>query len=118
MALDLAEVVIEMEPIRPLVHEIVRLGRMPTTAEADSDEVRADRWEGLVGELRREGGVTNAEAATLAGLFPSDGTDSYGMTWTLLHLVESAPGWPIRHVLDSITGPWSARLRQRADAAQ
>lgn len=69
---------------------------------------------GLLSDVVREGAVTVAEAASLACLFPEDDSDCYGVVWTLVHLVESAPGWPVDGALDEIDGPWAEVLRQRA----
>jgi hypothetical protein len=40
--------------------------------------------------------------------------DCFGLGWTLLHLIETAPGWPIKAVLDGSQGEWIDRLRERS----
>ena len=102
------------QPVRPGVAELVALGRLPTTDQADREPARADRWEALVGQVFREGAVTDAEAAALAPLLPEDDSDGYGVAWTLVHVIESAPGWPVPGALDGLDGPWAGVLRQRA----
>jgi len=108
---------VEMGSIRETVEEVQRLGRMPTDDEADMDEARADRWEQLIQQLEQEGGITNAEAGVLAMSLPSDDSDSYGVAWTTLHLIESAPDWPLTEVIDKISGPWQGRVRRRVENA-
>lgn len=100
--------------MRPEVVELVALARMPTTAQSDLDPVRADRWEDLVGRLSAQGDVTDDEARSLVDLLPEDGSDSYGVAWALVHVVESAPGWPLAAALDRAEGPWVDVLRRRA----
>jgi hypothetical protein len=100
------------EALRPSVAELVALGRMPTDQQADAEPVKADRWEAVVGELYAAGDVTDAEAAALVQLLPEDDSDSYGVAWTLVHVIESAPGWPVQ-ALSQADGPWADVLRQR-----
>jgi hypothetical protein len=44
--------------------------------------------------------------------------DCYGVAWTLLHLIESAPGWPLHDCLQDIRNEWTERLRLRAERQQ
>lgn len=101
--------------IRPSVAELVQLGPMPTDDEATNQPVRAARWEQLVGELYSEGNVTDEEAACLVELFPGDDSDSFGVAWTLVHVIESSPSWPDVAALARANGPWADLLRQRVD---
>lgn len=104
------------DSVRPSVRELIQLGPLPTDAESEEHPVRAGRWEQLVGELFSAGDVTDAEAAELLRLFPRDDTDSYGVAWTLVHVVESAPSWPLSEAIAGASGPWSELLKQRASA--
>ena len=56
--------------------------------------------------------VSNDEAIVLAGLFGPD--DCFGLAWTLLHLIETAPGWPLLDRLPTVENRWIALLRERA----
>jgi hypothetical protein len=56
--------------------------------------------------------ITDEEACALVKLFGPD--DCFGLAWTLLYLIETAPGWPVQGVLDGLEGEWSDRLRERA----
>jgi hypothetical protein len=100
--------------IRPAVVELIALGRLPTDEQSDIDPGRADRWAALVRQLYAEGHVTDDEARALLGLLPEGDSDSFGVAWTLVHVIESAPGWPLRDVLDHAHGPWPDLLRARA----
>jgi hypothetical protein len=48
----------------------------------------------------------------LVKLFGPD--DCLGLAWTLLHLIETAPGWPVESALVGLEGEWIDRLRERA----
>ena len=72
-------------PIRPEVSEFVALGPLP--AASASEEVIA-RHERSLASI--QGPVSDDEAALLITSFGPD--DCYGVAWTLLHLIESAPG--------------------------
>ena len=98
--------------VRASVDALAGLGRMPTDAQAEAEPDLADRWEAVVGELHAARDVTDDEAAALVQLFPEDDSDSYGVAWTLVHVIESAPGWPVP-ALAQADGPWADVLRQR-----
>ena len=89
---------------------------LPTDGELEAQPARAGRWVQLVGELFSAADVTDAEAAELVRLFPRDGTDSYGVAWTLVHIVESAPSGPLDEAIADASGPWPELLKQRASA--
>jgi hypothetical protein len=52
------------------------------------------------------------EAKALVELFGAD--DCFGLAWTLLHAIETAPGRPILDALGDTENQWIARLKQRA----
>jgi hypothetical protein len=43
--------------------------------------------------------------------------DCFGLAWTLLHLIESTPGWPLPAALPDLRNEWVRRLRERAKRA-
>jgi len=60
--------------------------------------------------------VTDEEAqALLAGFGPDD---CFGLAWTLLHLVETAPGAQSAHYAADSDNPWLRLLRQRVENNQ
>jgi len=56
--------------------------------------------------------ITDEEACALVKLFGPD--DCFGLAWTLLHLIETAPNWPIESALVGLEGDWIDHLRERA----
>lgn len=100
--------------LRASVAELVVLGPVPTDDQAGVDPSRADRWESLIGAVHLQGAVTDAEATALVRLLSEDGSDSFGVAWALVHVVESAPAWPLWGALEQLDGPWADVLRRRA----
>jgi len=90
---------------------IAALGQLPTDDEGALDTTRFSQWETLLAQLSKP--VSNDEALLLATLFPSDESDAYGLAWTLLHLIETAPGWPIREAITSAPPHWRTILDAR-----
>ncbi len=95
-------------PSRPEVRELVSLGRFPPADRASIQVVR--RQQELLDALKPS--ITSDELAELIDLFGPD--DYYGLAWTLLHLIETAPGWPVSHLLTTRPNEWTLRLRARA----
>jgi hypothetical protein len=62
--------------------------------------------------MKIEQPISDDDARALVKLFGPD--DSFGLAWTLLHLIETAPGWPLEDVLDESGNEWVDRLKQRA----
>jgi hypothetical protein len=58
--------------------------------------------------------VTDEEACVLNALLPDDGSSTFGFAWSLLHLIETAPGWPINSCMDKTESWWINFLRERA----
>ena len=101
------------DAVRSPVAELVSLGPVPGAAQQDTDP-HAERRESLGEELRRAGTASDDDARALVALLPPDDGDAYGVVWTLLHVIESAPGWPLEDVLGTGGGPWVQLLERRA----
>ena len=86
---------------------LVGLGEFPASDVA-SEEVIA-QYECLLEKVQAP--VSDADARALCTLLGPD--DCFGLAWTLLHLVESAPGWPIASALIKVSNPWQEILRGR-----
>jgi hypothetical protein len=56
--------------------------------------------------------ISDEDARVLVSLFGTD--DCFGLAWTLLHLIETAPSWPIADALTNIENEWIARLKERS----
>ena len=94
--------------MRPQVERLVALGPLPAEAEATAEHLQ-------VVESQLHGvapPITDAEAEALVSLFGPD--DCFGLAWSLVHLIETAPSWPIRDCLSS-NNTFVALLRERAE---
>jgi hypothetical protein len=94
--------------IRPEVNELLKLGSFPSSSAVVPEVIKAQE------ELLRNIGspVTDDEARALIKLFGPD--DYYGGAWMVLHLVESAPNWPLMDCLSNDTNEWVVRLKERS----
>lgn len=101
--------------LRQEVQELVALGPLPTEEDAEAEQV--DRYTDLLEQVTRP--ATDEETRALVGLFGPDGIDScYGVAWTLLHLIETAPGWPLEDRLQNDDNEWVQYLRLRVENAR
>jgi hypothetical protein len=96
--------------VRTAVRNVVVLGQLPAENSATVDRVR--QFEEALRSI--EPPLTDAEAEALVPLFGPD--NCFGLSWTLVHLIESAPSWPIEACLRGQSG-WVQCLRQRATNA-
>jgi hypothetical protein len=94
---------------RETVAAFVELGPLPDSA---APEEQIALHEELLKKI--EAPVTDEEAALLLSCFGPD--DCYGLAWTLLHLIESAPGG-VRLLSEppSSANEWIRRLWARAN---
>ncbi|MBM2620998.1 hypothetical protein JIG36_36410 [Actinoplanes sp. LDG1-06] len=89
--------------IRDEVRDFVRLG--PLTSELDDSEEGDEAFEEMERALHAiEKPVTDEEARLLLGSFGEDA--SFGLAWTLLHLIESAPSPPVVSEPPAGANPW------------
>jgi hypothetical protein len=56
--------------------------------------------------------ITDDEAIALVEMFGEDGC--FGLASSLVHLIETAPGWPLLPCLKNVANPWIVELRERA----
>jgi hypothetical protein len=96
--------------IREQIRELANLGPLPDS-EADADRIVI--YEDLLASISPP--VTDEEAGLLVKTFGSD--DCYGLAWTLLHLIETAPSWPIKEYLQG-NNDWIDLLRTRSENAK
>lgn len=91
--------------MRPAVQALVALGKMPDENASEGDiEQWGKQFDLITAPLSDE------EARVLAPCFPAD--MAYGMGWSLLHLLETAPGW--RGFASDINDPeWRNEALQR-----
>jgi len=61
--------------------------------------------------------ITNEEARILVSLFGREDS-CYGLAWSLVHLIESTPGWPIAECISNPQNEWTSLLRDRVLAGR
>jgi hypothetical protein len=94
--------------MRDQIKQLGELGPLPDDRATDDEKLL--KQEKLLGSIKAP--VTDDEARVLVTLFGPD--DCFGMAWTLLHLVETAPGWPLVDALVNLDNQWIKRLRDSA----
>ncbi len=94
------------EPIR----QLVGLGPLPDSSSASEDLLRLEMYQELLEAI--ESPVTDEEASALLEIFGPD--ECFGLAWAVVHLVESAPGWPVEGAFLQVENTWIQLLRERA----
>ncbi|RZK27877.1 MAG: hypothetical protein EOO63_12455 [Hymenobacter sp.] len=95
--------------VRKEIEALYQLGRLPDDSEDIGDGV-LERYEALLGEIKSLSSPEEAEK--IIALFPQ--TSCFGLEWTLLHLLETTPGWPIIAVIEQCPSPeWKQRMLAR-----
>lgn len=94
--------------IRDSVRQLAEMGPLPSSAEAAEDIVRLEEYGRLLDGLEKP--ASDEEARLLLRLFGPD--ECFGLVWSLVHLVESAPGWP-EIDMPSVRTEWHDFLEQR-----
>ena len=96
--------------VQDAVAVLASLGPMPA-AEQASDHI-IGKWESALLSLKTP--ISSNDAKVLVGLFGTD--DCFGLAWTMIHALETAPEWPIWDLLPASGGDWIQLLRHRAGA--
>src|SRR5512140_973020 len=95
--------------MRPKIEKLIAFGPFPAEEDVDLDRMQLQL--DAIGEIPMP--ITDEEAAELVKLFGPD--EYFGMAWNLVHLIESAPGWPIEACIASGgQEEWMGTLRERA----
>lgn len=93
--------------IRPEISDLVKLGPFPASREVVPAVI--SKQEQLLKRIIPP--VTGDEAAELIKLFGPD--DYFGAAWTVLHLIEGSPDWPLMDCLSKGSNEWIVRLKER-----
>lgn len=98
--------------MRNEVNELLRLGSFPSSEDVIRSKMvdLVKKYQELI--LSIEKPVTDEEAEALARIFGVD--DFFGLCWTLIDLIETAPNWPIEESFGNIENEWTEMLRDRA----
>jgi hypothetical protein len=98
-------------PIRQAVADFLAAGPLP---DEDQSAEAIQHSQDLLEQI--EAPVTDEEAAALAAGFGPD--DCYGLAWTLLHLIETAPGAQTAEYPSESENRWVQLLRRRVENAR
>jgi hypothetical protein len=93
--------------MQPAVARLVQIGPLPSSSVATASVLQ--ELKALLAEVQTP--IADNEARALVRLFGTD--DCFGLAWSLLHLIETSPGWPIEDALQGLNGEWIDRLRER-----
>jgi hypothetical protein len=93
--------------IRPEIIELLKLGSFPISSEAKLEVM--NKQEELLQKISQP--VTDDESRELIKLFGPD--DYFGVAWTILHLIETAPNWPLMDCLADNSNEWIIYLKKR-----
>ncbi|MGK9236442.1 hypothetical protein KXS07_31965 [Inquilinus limosus] len=93
--------------MRKQIEELAKLGPMPASDSVDPEQV--GKYQRLIQEVQKP--ISNAEAIVLCRLFGND--DFFGLAWTLMLIIESAPGWPIPTCLSHSDNEWIQLMKRR-----
>ena len=96
--------------MRTEVTELVSLGRLPEDATASLPEVQSFE----VALEKIEAPVSNEEALALLCVLPVSQASCFGLAWSIVHLVETAPGWPLPQAKLQTANPWVKSMLERA----
>ena len=97
--------------MQPAIEELVRLGPLPSSVNPDFDMLK--QFQTLLTKIDQP--ILEDYARALVKLFGPD--DCFGLSWTLLHIVETTQGWPIHNILIDTDNEWVDRLKKRAMVA-
>jgi hypothetical protein len=99
-------------------NEVRRLVEEPSLILSDSAPLETVEWAGELIDLFDRPAQDDEAVALLGLLSRSDETSCFGLNWTILHFIESAPNWPIWSALNDARGEWVETLKQRLRNAE
>ena len=94
--------------VRVEVEELEKLGRLPSEDGAEVTQLK--KIEELYRAIAKP--LTDDEARVLIELFGPDGC--FGVASSFMHLIETAPGWPLKDCFQNLDNEWKVELRNRA----
>ncbi len=98
--------------MRSEVIELGKLGPLPSHESVLANlngEALLNKYGNLIKAIKPP--VTDAEAKVLVGILGPG--DCFEVEWTLIHLIETAPNWPLSDCLVNSDNQWIALLKQR-----
>ncbi|MFJ5078461.1 hypothetical protein ACIP8Z_28200 [Streptomyces sp. NPDC088553] len=97
--------------VRCEVEDLIGAGALPSEDASEEEIAEAQR---LLENIAAP--VSDEEAQELALCFGPD--NCYGLSWTLLHLIETAPGAQQANYPRNVENPWVQLLTARVEAAR
>ena len=99
--------------MREKIVELVALGPLiPETDESLEGEKLLKRQDELVRALAPMRPASDEEACSLVTVFGAD--DSFGLAWSVLHFIETAPNWPVEDCAQRTSSEfWRQKLVER-----
>jgi len=98
--------------IRDDVRRLSALGPMPNSSATTPAQV--DQYDDLINQIVQP--LTDDEARALLGVFGDD--DYFGVAWSLLHLIETAPHVPIDGPPADDANEWVRRIWRSKENAR
>jgi hypothetical protein len=98
--------------VQPTIIELSKLGPLPSEDIALRGNLvdLVDKYADLIQSTQKP--ISDDEVRVLVRLFGPD--DCFGVAWSMLHLIESAPGWPLADCVKDTSNEWVRRLKERA----
>ena len=96
--------------MRESVIQFTSLGRLPE--EETAEVAQLQEFESALNAIERP--VSKQEAVELLCSFPTGEHSCFGLAWSLLHLIETAPDWPYREARLHGANPWVKTMLERA----
>lgn len=97
-----------LKNVRIEVEKLISLGKLPSEDNATTQQLQ--EIDAALKAIVLP--ISNQEAAALVTIFGDDGC--FGIAYSLVHLIETAPGWPLRLCLNNSENRWMVELRDRA----
>jgi hypothetical protein len=97
--------------VRREIEDLIDAGPLPSE-DASEEEIAGAQW--LLENITAP--VSDEEAQALAVCFGPD--NCYGLSWTLLHLIETAAGAQNARYSRNVENPWVQLLTARVEAAR
>lgn len=73
------------------VLRLLELGQLPP--EDGAEEATFERYHAALSDLRLP--ATDEEAGACLSVLPAEEGSMFGLAWSLVHFVETAPSWPV-----------------------
>jgi hypothetical protein len=99
--------------VREEIKQLEKMGPLPSyeVAMPPDNSAELERYTRLILSIQKP--ITDEEARALVSLFGPD--DCFELEETLVHLIESAPGWPLWDCLEDTSNEWIQTLRRRLE---